>query len=260
MSISVPPQSALARPIDPSVPSNRFAVAGLLVGVIAARLSGRSWPASLGIGGAGFTAWATARELDPDHPDTANAALPLAALVTLIGGPVNPLAGASVMSGLRVLAGTTGQVPTPADEAALGVQAGLAALTGERFSAFVPGLALLLSGKVQPQAAALALAPALSPALRPGQGRSVAADLLSLAALGLAATLVAPERISSKADHGGHRLDDDQIRLTRQLAAGALALSLLGRQSRSFVPLAAAAFNVGLRRTRLIKTGLIKIP
>lgn len=258
MSISAPsrpPPSALARPLDPAVPSNRFAVAGLLVGVLSARLSGRSWPVSLGIGGAGFTAWATARELDPDHPDTANAALPLAAFVALIGGPVNPLAGMGVMSGLRVLAGTTGQAPTPSDEAALGVQAALAALTGERFSAFVPGLALALSGHVPPQAAALTLAPALAPALRPGQGRSVAADLLSLAALGLASTLIAPERISSRADHGGHRLDDDHLRLTRQLAAGALALGLLGRQSRSLVPLAAAAFSVGLRRT-----GFIKIP
>ncbi|GAA5501658.1 hypothetical protein Dxin01_01395 [Deinococcus xinjiangensis] len=77
-----PPKSALPRAIDLRYPSNRFAAGGLVVGV----LLSRGWGRALGNGLAGFSAWAMARELDPDYPDTANAALPLAWAAAAGGG------------------------------------------------------------------------------------------------------------------------------------------------------------------------------
>lgn len=246
--------SALARPLDFSVASNRFAAAGLLAGMLAARLSGRGGREALEVGLAGFLGWATARELDPDHPDTANAALPVAALAALLGGTPNVLAGVGVLSGLRTLAATVGHPVNALDVAALAGQAALAARTGERVAGLVPGAALALSaGRSDPfqapgSAASAVGAAALLPARQESKGRSVLADLLALAALGLAPLLTAPEAVHSSCDRTPQRVPGERVRRARGLAAGALGAALLGRQTRSLVPLAAAALVVGLRR------------
>lgn len=248
------PASALARPLDFSLSSNRYAAAGLGLSVLAARLSGKGGREALEIGAAGFLAWSTARELDPDHPDTANAALPLAALGALLGGGPNVLAGLGVVSGLRTLAATVGHPATPLDVAALAVQAALAARGGERVPALVPGAALALSaGQAEPfqtsaGAAGLTGASALVPAGRVGRGRSLPADLLALAALGLTGVLTAPEPVESRADRTPRRVPEERVRLARALATGTLGAGLLGRQTRSLLPLAAAVLTVGLRR------------
>ncbi|GAA5511686.1 hypothetical protein Dcar01_00399 [Deinococcus carri] len=222
--------------------------------MLAARLSGRAWGAALGVGAAGFLAWSTARELDPDHPDTANAALPLAALAALLGGEPDLRAEFAVLSGLRLLSATVGPPPSPLDVAALAGQAALAARAGERVAALVPGAALALSAQqadgVQASwpAAGLAGAAALLPAGQRGQGRSLPADLLALAALGLVGVLLAPEEVRSRSDDASRRVSAERVRLARLLAAGTLGAGLLGRQTRSLTSLAAAALSVGLRR------------
>lgn len=253
-----PAASALARPLVPSVPSNRLAAGGFVVGTLAARLLGRSWRGALEVGGAAFLAWATARELDPDHPETANAALPVAALVALSGDPPDPLAGLAVLSGLRVLAATVGQRPTPPDLVALAGQAALAARRGERVGALVPGVALALSAsasqadpfRASAGAAGVIGAAGLLPAGREGRGRSPAADVLALAALGLASALTAPETVRSRCDRAPLPIPAERVRLARWLAVGSLGAGLLGGQTRSLMPLGSAALLVGLRRAR----------
>ncbi|MBB5232715.1 hypothetical protein [Deinococcus budaensis] len=249
-----PALSALARPLDFSVPSNRYAAAGMVTAALAARLSGRAGREALEVGLAGFLGWATARELDPDHPDTANAALPLAALAALLGGGPNVLAGLGALSGLRTLAATVGHPPQALDVAALAGQAALAARGGERVAALVPGAALALSAgrgdafQASGGAAAGVGAAALLPAGRGSRGRHVFTDLLALAALGITPWLTAPEAVQSGCDRTPQRVPAERVRLARGLAAGTLGAALLGRQTRSLAPLAAAALVVGLRR------------
>lgn len=251
-----PAASALARPLVPSLPSNRLAAGGFVVATLGARLLGRSWREALEVGGAAFLAWATARELDPDHPGTANAALPVAALVALPGGPPDPLAGLAVLSGLRVLAATVGQRPTLPDLIALAGQAALAARRGERVGALVPGAALALSAsradpfRAPAGAAGLVGAAGLLPSGRVGRGRSLAADALTLAALGLAGALTAPEIVRSQCDRAPLSIPAERVRLARWLAVGGLRAGLLGGQTRSLIPLGSAALLVGLRRAR----------
>lgn len=248
------PASALARPLDLSLPSNRLVVAGSAVSVLAARLCGHPWPSALGVGAAGFLGWATARELDPDHPDTAGAALPLAALAALVGGAPNPLAGLSVLSGLRVLAATVGQAPVALDVGALAGQAGLSALIGERAAALVPGAALALSSTRDDawvgsgRDAGLVTLAALLPGVRRGRGGGTPADVLTLAALGLSGTLTRPEAVETGCDRAPAPVSAERVRLTRLLALGTLGVGLLTRETRSLAPLASAALAVGLRR------------
>ncbi|WP_102126725.1 hypothetical protein [Deinococcus planocerae] len=248
------PASALARPLDFSLPSNRLVVAGAAVSILAARLSGHSWTSALGVGAAGFLGWSAARELDPDHPDTAGAALPLAALAALAGGPPNVLAGLSVLSGLRVLAATVGQAPTPLDVVALAGQAGLSALTGEWVAALVPGAALALSStradafRGSERDAGLVALAALLPGVRRGQGRGPLADGLALAALGVSGVLSRPEAVATECDRAPTLVPAERVRLTRLLALGTLGAGLVTRETRTLAPLASAALAVGLRR------------
>lgn len=249
-----PTASALARPLVPSVPSNRFVAGGFVAVTLAARLLGRPWGEALEVGGAGFLAWSTARELDPDHPGSANAALPVAAVTTLLSGAPQPLAGLTVLSGLRVLAATVGHRPTSLDLAALAGQAALSALLGERAAALVPAAALGLSAgradswQSSVEGAGVAAAAALLPSRREGRGRSVPADVLALAALGLSGALTASETVTSGCDRVPLPVSAERVRLARGLALGSLAAGLLTRQTRSLAPLASAVLLVGLRR------------
>ena len=123
-------QSGLPRTLDLSYPSNRYAVGGALVSMLAARALGGTWREAGSVGIGAFAAWATARELDPDHPETATVALPLAAAAGWLGGPGNPVAGLSALSGLRVLGGTVGPNDAALDSLALTAATALCAWHG----------------------------------------------------------------------------------------------------------------------------------
>lgn len=249
------PPSALPRAIDLRYPSNRFAAGGFVVGVLVSRRLGRNWTQALGDGLAGFAAWATARELDPDYPATANAALPLGWGAAVAGGSPNPLGSFAALSGLRVLAGTVGLTPTNSDLWTLATVSALTALSGERVAAAFPGAALGLSAARHDQfspapTAALALAPALLPSLRAVPAAGLATDLLSLAALATFAPLTRPEAIQSQCDQTPTEVMAGRVKQSRQLALGGLAAALLLRQTRSLTPLAAAVLSVGWRRAK----------
>lgn len=253
LSALMPQDSALPRPLDPSVPSNRFALIGIVAGAALAKVAGRGWVQAAGVGVAGLAAWAAARELDPDHPETANAALPVAALAALLGGVPNPLAAFTSVSGLRVLAATVGHAPSEMDLRSLGVQSVLAGLMGERVAAALPGAALAVSAEVDdrysppPQSAVMAGA-GLLPNLHRVARSGVVSDLLCLAALGTLGTLDAPERVSSRCDLTNAPLSAARVQRARQVALGTLLSALALRQTRSLTPLAAAVLSVGWRR------------
>ncbi|OOV15478.1 hypothetical protein [Deinococcus sp. LM3] len=237
--------SALARPLDFSYPSNRVAAAGSAGAALLALAFGRPWAQAVGVGGAAFLAWATARELDPDHPVTANAALPVAAAVALLGGAGNPLAGLAVLSGVRLIAGTTGEPATRADHAGMLVQALLAGASGERAAAFLAGGAPLLTAEAR---SALPAAGALMPTLHRQAGFSWGSALLAASVLPLAGILTAPEAVTSVCDRAGRPVRAQEVQLARHAAVLTLGAGLLSRRTRGLVPLAAALLTVAARR------------
>ncbi len=270
--------SALPRPLDLTVASNRYAAAGLAVGTLAPLLLGRGWKAALGTGMAGFSAWATARELDPDHPQTAAVALPVAAATALLGGAPNLLGSLTAVSSLRVLSATVGHRPSQNDLLALGVQATLSAFAGQRAAALLPGAALSLAADAgdrfapAPEAALYGVAAGVLPPTlhrqekdskekgtdqkatpKKASNRGVLTDLLSLAALGLSQSLAAPEAVRSGCDLVPTTISAQRVQRSRQLALGALGLGLLLRESRGLAPLAAATLAVGLRRSGMLE-------
>jgi hypothetical protein len=257
--------SALPRPIDPALASNRAAVIGLGLGMLAARLLGHSWPGSLRVGLGTFTGWAIARELDPDAPATATAAMPLAFL-GLIGRPADS-AGAegpgtlrhaipafTALSSTRILAATVGPAPSPQDATALAAQAAAVALSSGSVASLLPGAALEWSVRTKdpfsppPWSGGTSLAAGALPAAGRSAGSSVLGDLLSLAALGLGTHLAAPEQIRSQCDTTPHRISSERVRAARVLSLGTVALGLLRRETRALAPLAAACLSVGARR------------
>lgn len=238
-------RSALARPLDFSYPSNRVAAAGSAGAALLALAFGRPWAQAAGVGGAAFLAWATARELDPDHPVTANAALPVAAAAALLGGAGNPLAGLAALSGLRLIAGTTGEAATRTDHAGMLVQALLAGASGERAAAFLAGGASLLTAEAR---SALPAAGALTPTLHRHSGFSWGSALLAASVLPLAGTLTAPEPVTSVCDRAERPVRAQEVQLARYAAVTTLASGLLTRRTRGLLPLAAALLTVAARR------------
>ncbi|MFC4453055.1 hypothetical protein [Deinococcus sonorensis] len=250
-----PVASALPRPIDLKVPSNRFVVVGSVLAGLGAALLGRSPAQAAGTAAAAFTGWATARELDPDQPGSASVALLLAALqgAAQPGSAAGLLGAGTVLSSLRVLAGTVGLPVSGPDAAALTVQAALCAGTGQRVAALVPGAALLLSSALDDAWSAprwsgpVALAAGLLPAVRPA-ARERSLPLLDLAALALAGGLLRPEVPVSRCDHTDRQVSGERVRTARLLGLGTLALGLLTRQP-GLGSLAAASSAVALRRS-----------
>lgn len=128
--------SSLGRPIDPSYPSNRYAVAATFaagaIGSVVAFVSGEGPAESLGwgvvAGGAAFLAWAIGREIDPDRSSTAALAAPVAAAFVVAGRP-SLWSAAAVLLATRVLVRSTGVAPKPVDLAFAALVAGAAAGT-----------------------------------------------------------------------------------------------------------------------------------
>ena len=256
--------AALPRTIDLSYPSNRWAMLGLLGGVALGRLQGRSWIGSAGTGLSAFAAWACARELDPDHAVTANAALPLTLALSLLSednsdaavlGEV--LAAFTALSSVRTLSATTGAAATAGDEAALGAAAAMCAGAGQKAAALLPGAALALSSQqgddLAPQSAVsgpAALLAALLPtiaATREGGRQSLGSAAIAGALL-LSPSLLEPEDVTTETDRGDQTISTERVQRSRQLALGGLALSAVLGGTRSALPLACAALSVGARR------------
>ncbi|MBW3659126.1 MAG: hypothetical protein KY457_10845 [Actinobacteria bacterium] len=142
------PVTALARPIDPTLPSNRLAVfASAVVALVATLVTGLVDPAAgvlaaagrgLALGVGMFLAWAIARELHPDEPMAARNAVLAYVPALLLGAPALAALLALLLAA-RITLRSTGRPPTPVDLGVLAVVAGFAATTA---AGFVTGLAL----------------------------------------------------------------------------------------------------------------------
>ena len=255
------PALALARTLDLSVPSNQLAAGGALAGLLLGRLSGQSWAGSLRTGAGAFAAWATARELDPDHTQSAAAALAAELLLGLADSPESDLAALEellaaflAVGSLRLLSATVGAAPTLPEQLALAGGVLAAGTTDHKAAALVPGAALLLShtrgddlGPEEPWTGVGALVAGLLPTLLASSERdSLPARLAAMAALVVAPAAVNIEEVSARNDLDTAQIAQERVKSSRLLSTGAVALGLIAGGSRGLRPLSAACVGVGL--------------
>lgn len=264
MTAAASPPFALARTLDLKVPSNRWAAIGLLGGAALARLGGRSWLGSAGVGLGAFAAWATARELDPDHPVTATVALPVTLALALLEEEEDPaqaagnlLAAFTALSSARILTASVGEAPTAIDQAALAAQAVMGAASGQHAAALLPGAALALSAQQDDEfalretwSAVAALLAGLLPTLLSTRdhGRAGVAELATAGALLAAPLLFERREVKSETDAGGFTISSERVRLSHLLSLGGLALGGVLGQSRAGLPLAVATLATAVMR------------
>jgi hypothetical protein len=137
--------------MDFRLPSNRVAlalpsVAGVVAGAWALAAGwglGEAVRAGVGAGGGSFLAWATARELDPDHPHTATVAAVLAPWAVLSAAP-SLAAGFVWLLAIRAMTGSTGSAPYPPDLVVVGALSVWATLGDRALVVVVTGLAVLV--------------------------------------------------------------------------------------------------------------------
>jgi len=205
ITLESPVPTALARTLDPAVPSNALALGATAAGALAGLVwgAGRGGPlravrTSVGWGGGAFAAWAIARELDPDHPSTAALAIPLTAAGLALGTPSPPVTLTTLLAA-RTAAGTVGVALRRTDVAVLALLGGGALASLSR------------RGRVG----------------RPLDAPSAGVALT--AALATATTLPA-RAVRSRTDVGGRPIQAARIGTARILAAATIGLcALAGR-------------------------------
>jgi hypothetical protein len=272
-------RSGLGRPIDPSYPSNLYAVAAMFAagaaGSVVAFVAGSGVPESLGwgvlTGGAAFLAWAIGREIDPDRTSTAAVAAPLAAAAVAAGRPSLWSAAAALLAA-RVLVRSTGVPPKPADLAtvtvvaagaagtsAAGLPVGLIAAAGLVLDRILPRPAprrVVAGGAIAAGAAIAAAAAWGMPAPDPVAFSAGELVVASLAGLGCLAVL-APSRPRSAGDYTGEPLLGVRLLAARSATAAAVigaAAWAGGPGAVAMAPAGAALLAVLIPRVRRVAT------
>lgn len=264
------PVTALARPLDLTLPSNRFALfapgvvvaAATLVLVVAGADLGVAAGGGLRYGVATFLVWAIARELDPDRPRAARNAV-FAYVPAMFLGPPELAAVVALLLAARVTLRSTGSWPTVVD---LGVLAALAGVAATSAPGFATGLAVawavLDDGRLpdpapQPRtwiATAAIAAAVLSTSVLTGAFLTGwrAPRLVEVVWVGVVVLAVVvrprPADLSSPTDRGG-ALCITRLGRARLLTAAALALALLWAGADAIpalAPAAAALVGAGL--------------
>lgn len=114
----------VGRIVDPRHPSNLFAVfASIGAGLLMLIFGSDGFRAGFSTGAATFAAWAIARELDPDHPRSAQVAALLAPIAAFTVGVPTPAPLFVVLLTSRILVRTTGLPPKTTDLAVITVGA-----------------------------------------------------------------------------------------------------------------------------------------
>lgn len=272
--------TALARPVDPTVGSNRLVLlASVLVTGVAtvATLATAADPAvpsavgrGIGYGLGTFLAWAIARELHPDEPRAAALAMAAYAPAMLLGPP-RPAALLALLLAVRVTVRSTGRAPTLVDLVALVAVAGVAATSA---SGLVVALALAFAihddrrlpapaSDREHEVAAVATA-AVAVVVTVLTGSSMTAWRgPTLAELGLLAVAVAavsrlrrPAVLEARGDRTGAPLHLDRLVRARRLAVVALAGAVVwagGDALPALAPAAAAVVGTALAAPRLLR-------
>lgn len=256
----------LGRPFDLSETSNRIAA----FGPVAVALGSLGWDIATGDtleliealwnSITAFLAWAIARELDPDRPNSATLALALAGLAVIVGPWQAPiLISAAALLGLRVLAGTVGGELKPLD---LVVVVGLAVFAGTRIDGWIIVLLLVLGLlDSRPEGYLLALPAMLVGATvagyiaDPGLPSRALPDevwLWSLITVVAVVLAVRQDRIRTRTDIFDHPIRWPNVRAARVMAGFVVIGGLLASTSGEvvlLVPVLAALMAVASIRT-----------
>lgn len=236
--------SALVRPFDSGVASNRFILlvtplTGVVAGVVSMAAGeglGEAWRRGISGGGAAFLSWAIGRELDPDRPSTACVAASLGPWLILIGSP-DLLGSALILLTARMVAGTTGRWVTRVDVVVMVIAtAGVAARpTGAGFAA-VTVLGVAVAAVYEPRArsrmliGAAAIAGAATGAAwwagrSPSGPTSPGGAVLVLfiaGVVGAGLSVVLLRRVAAPTDRGhGETVSTARVRLARVTATAA---------------------------------------
>jgi hypothetical protein len=272
--------TALARPIDPTVASNRFAIFSSAVVVVAGTLATSLAAPELGVTGAlgrglrygvgAFLAWAIARELDPDRTRAARDAVLAYLPAMVLGTPA--LAGVvALLLAARITVRSTGRVPTVVDLVVLVGVAGVAATSAPGFvAAAALAWAVWDDGRLpapapQPrtQLAAVAVAAAalvgsvLTGSFLTGWRAPRALELVWIVVV-VVAVVVRPRPTAVRAvgDDGHTPLDAARVVRARWLVVGTLAAALLwagGDAVPALAPAAAAVVGVATTAPRSLR-------
>ncbi len=257
--------SAIGRPLDPNVPSNKAVLVGSAAAgaiTLAAHLATRRPKpirAAVASAEACFMAWAIGRELDPDEQSSAILAMPLALAGRAFG---RPGLGASfpALLAARLAAGTVGAPLQPADAAQV---AGAGLLAGGRPASWPFAVALgvgleqdrslgdrtnIATGATLLAAAVGAVVSRTVPRPRP-PGLAGGAWLAAVAGAGLVGARAGVLR--SRTDVGDRPLQASRVSLARGLTVGGVLLgaAIDGRRALvSTVPVAAAVLATAATR------------
>lgn len=247
----------MGRLLDPTVPSNRFAVAGGFIAFIVALAAevvgndGFSLWAAISIGAGVFLAWAIGREIDPDHSNTAAIAMGLALLAALTGAPSAGVAVVALLA-VRLLAGTTGWPLTNVDVVVVAVAASYGATRPEAWGA---SLALIIGTAVDARAFAR---PVLARTALVGLAALIGLWIGGIPDLEFAATdvwwvvavlvvlgaIVPSPPLSSTTDRGSRVISSDGITAARIAAAAMFLVGVLLGSFTSVAPVGAALASV----------------
>lgn len=233
--------SGLGRHLDPSLPSNRFALFGTVValGVLGAAsllVDDRSLLGAVFGAIAVFLGWAAGRELDPDRPGSAALAMGLALAFALVDVPSALATGVALM-GLRLVAGTVGAALKPVDIVAI---AGIGVVAAAVPTLWIVGIAVAMWVWSAPEVgdlrriAVVAYAAGIAAGIAVAAWRTWAGDgydyeitetAYVLAAVAAAAMLFAvrPIAVVSVTDAGDAVIDARRVRYAR-IAAGSFTM------------------------------------
>ena len=236
--------TALGRPIDLAYPSNRLALAGgAAVGLVtgAAMLANGEFALArpFWTGVAAFLAWAITRELAPDHPWAAAAAIAACGVIAAWGQPAVGLAVVSLLA-VRVWAGTVGHHPSVID---LVAGLAIAAYVGGRPILWIPALAfgagIVVAARHRVEAsAAVATGVAIAVVFAMMSDATVevdvsAAEITAIAALAAATALAVPIRsVASATDRRSLPISPGRVSAAWLVGlAVVIATAALGRLS-----------------------------
>ncbi len=257
--------TALARIVDPRLPSHRRVLTVATLSAIAAWGYAGGSRDGLGIafnaGVASFLAWAIARELDPDRPAAGTAAAVISGVVSIVVGPSMLLVTVLALLTARILHRSTGLPPTLLDLLAL---LGVAYVGSRSASGWAVGLALAFAvardhrlpdpaPRRQLLAAFLIAATATAGAVVGGVPYRwtvpAATETILLIAGVVAAFSLRIYVPVSVTDHTGRRIDTVRLQSARMgtLGTGVLAAALTGSEGIvALSPLWSAVIGVAL--------------
>ncbi|GMQ94116.1 MAG: hypothetical protein BMS9Abin12_1600 [Acidimicrobiia bacterium] len=224
--------TGIGRSVELDLRSNRMASAGAILAAVAyatlAAATDRALVDALIAGIVVFLGWAIGRELDPDRPQVAAWAMPLAFVASMFDLS-SALATGVALIGIRLVAGTVGAAVTWFDVLALAL-AGF--VSGSSSVLWIVALTMVIWVFTSPEVGRLkwfALASLVGGivagvALSGSSDVAITQNAYILAAIGGAVMMLAmtPSRVVARTDAGTEVVDTSRVGLARKTAGGYL--------------------------------------